>query len=185
MPRRRGSPRRLHRPSRPRRRRARPNCRATGARRCSCPRPTSPCGPACPSSSPAARSAGPRSDLYERLREAARNRRRSSCCTTARPTPTATSTSATRSTRSSRTSSSTRSRMLGYDSNYVPGWDCHGLPIEWKIEEQLPRQGPQQGRGADQRVPRRVPRVRRSTGSTCSARSSSASASSATGRTPI
>jgi isoleucyl-tRNA synthetase len=30
-----------------------------------------------------------------------------------------------------------RSRqMLGYDSNYVPGWDCHGLPIEWKIEEE-------------------------------------------------
>jgi isoleucyl-tRNA synthetase len=26
--------------------------------------------------------------------------------------------------------------MLGHDSNYVPGWDCHGLPIEWKIEEQ-------------------------------------------------
>jgi isoleucyl-tRNA synthetase len=26
--------------------------------------------------------------------------------------------------------------MLGQDSNYVPGWDCHGLPIEWKIEEQ-------------------------------------------------
>ncbi len=25
--------------------------------------------------------------------------------------------------------------MLGHDSNYVPGWDCHGLPIEWKIEE--------------------------------------------------
>ena len=25
--------------------------------------------------------------------------------------------------------------MLGQDSNYVPGWDCHGLPIEWKIEE--------------------------------------------------
>ena len=29
-----------------------------------------------------------------------------------------------------------RSRqMLGLDSPYVPGWDCHGLPIEWKIEE--------------------------------------------------
>ncbi|NYZ16240.1 isoleucine--tRNA ligase [Azospirillum sp. RWY-5-1] len=29
-----------------------------------------------------------------------------------------------------------RSRqMMGFDSNYVPGWDCHGLPIEWKIEE--------------------------------------------------
>ncbi len=26
-------------------------------------------------------------------------------------------------------------RMLGKDSNYVPGWDCHGLPIEWKVEE--------------------------------------------------
>ena len=26
--------------------------------------------------------------------------------------------------------------MLGYDAPYVPGWDCHGLPIEWKIEEQ-------------------------------------------------
>ena len=30
----------------------------------------------------------------------------------------------------------TRSRMLGFDSPYVPGWDCHGLPIEWKIEEE-------------------------------------------------
>jgi len=31
----------------------------------------------------------------------------------------------------------TRSQqMLGHDSNYVPGWDCHGLPIEWKIEEE-------------------------------------------------
>ncbi len=26
-------------------------------------------------------------------------------------------------------------QMLGRDANYVPGWDCHGLPIEWKIEE--------------------------------------------------
>src|ERR1700721_869207 len=25
-------------------------------------------------------------------------------------------------------------QMAGKDSNYVPGWDCHGLPIEWKIE---------------------------------------------------
>jgi isoleucyl-tRNA synthetase len=36
----------------------------------------------------------------------------------------------------------TRSQqMLGYDSNYVPGWDCHGLPIEWKIEEQYRARG--------------------------------------------
>lgn len=26
-------------------------------------------------------------------------------------------------------------QMLGYDAPLVPGWDCHGLPIEWKIEE--------------------------------------------------
>ena len=27
-------------------------------------------------------------------------------------------------------------QMAGYDANYIPGWDCHGLPIEWKIEEE-------------------------------------------------
>ena len=35
-----------------------------------------------------------------------------------------------------------RSRgMLGYDAPYVPGWDCHGLPIEWKIEEKYRKEG--------------------------------------------
>ncbi|MBX7198653.1 MAG: isoleucine--tRNA ligase [Rhodospirillaceae bacterium] len=32
-------------------------------------------------------------------------------------------------------------QMTGYDSNYVPGWDCHGLPIEWKIEEEYRAKG--------------------------------------------
>ncbi len=32
-------------------------------------------------------------------------------------------------------------QMMGYDSRYVPGWDCHGLPIEWKIEEQYRAKG--------------------------------------------
>ncbi|MDY8109324.1 isoleucine--tRNA ligase [Fulvimarina sp. 2208YS6-2-32] len=32
-------------------------------------------------------------------------------------------------------------QMRGYDANYVPGWDCHGLPIEWKIEEQYRAKG--------------------------------------------
>jgi isoleucyl-tRNA synthetase len=32
-------------------------------------------------------------------------------------------------------------QMLGHDSNYVPGWDCHGLPIEWKIEEEYRSKG--------------------------------------------
>ena len=36
----------------------------------------------------------------------------------------------------------TRSQqLLGFDSNYVPGWDCHGLPIEWKIEEEYRAKG--------------------------------------------
>ena len=30
---------------------------------------------------------------------------------------------------------------LGYDVDYRPGWDCHGLPIEWKIEEEVRAQG--------------------------------------------
>jgi len=44
--------------------------------------------------------------------------------------------------------------MLGFDSNYVPGWDCHGLPIEWKIEEENYRS---KGKAKpDFRIPRHV-----------------------------
>ncbi|PUB09879.1 isoleucine--tRNA ligase [Yoonia sediminilitoris] len=32
-------------------------------------------------------------------------------------------------------------QMMGRDARYVPGWDCHGLPIEWKIEEQYRNKG--------------------------------------------
>ena len=32
-------------------------------------------------------------------------------------------------------------QMMGFDANYVPGWDCHGLPIEWKIEEGYRKKG--------------------------------------------
>jgi len=32
-------------------------------------------------------------------------------------------------------------QMMGYDARYIPGWDCHGLPIEWKIEEQYRNKG--------------------------------------------
>jgi isoleucyl-tRNA synthetase len=75
----------------------------------------------------------------------------------------------------------TRSQqMLGYDSNYVPGWDCHGLPIEWKIEEEYRAAG---------KSKKAVPVVESaasspSTGSRCSARSSSGWAWRATGRIP-
>ena len=32
-------------------------------------------------------------------------------------------------------------QMMGRDANYVPGWDCHGLPIEWKVEERYRAEG--------------------------------------------
>ncbi|MBM3570649.1 MAG: isoleucine--tRNA ligase [Alphaproteobacteria bacterium] len=32
-------------------------------------------------------------------------------------------------------------QMLGKDSNYVPGWDCHGLPVEWQIEQRYRQAG--------------------------------------------
>lgn len=32
-------------------------------------------------------------------------------------------------------------RMAGYDAGFIPGWDCHGLPIEWKVEEEYRRTG--------------------------------------------
>lgn len=32
-------------------------------------------------------------------------------------------------------------QMQGFDAPFVPGWDCHGLPIEWKIDEQLKKSG--------------------------------------------
>ena len=28
-------------------------------------------------------------------------------------------------------------QMAGFDASYLPGWDCHGLPIEWKVEEEF------------------------------------------------
>ena len=32
-------------------------------------------------------------------------------------------------------------QMMGRDARYIPGWDCHGLPIEWKIEEAYRQKG--------------------------------------------
>ena len=65
-----------------------------------------------------------------------------------------------------------RSRtMAGYDAPYVPGWDCHGLPIELQVDKDLGSKKKEMSRG---RVPPRLPRVRREVASTSSARSSSA-----------
>ncbi len=32
-------------------------------------------------------------------------------------------------------------QMTGFDCDYAPGWDCHGLPIEWKVEEDFRKAG--------------------------------------------
>ena len=32
-------------------------------------------------------------------------------------------------------------QMLGKNAHYIPGWDCHGLPIEWKVEENFSAKG--------------------------------------------
>jgi isoleucyl-tRNA synthetase len=54
--------------------------------------------------------------------------------------------------------------LRGYDAPYIPGWDCHGLPIEWKVEEAYRKKKLQQGRGPHRRVPRRMPRLCREVG---------------------
>jgi isoleucyl-tRNA synthetase len=40
-------------------------------------------------------------------------------------------------------------QMLGYDAPLVPGFDCHGLPIEWKIEEDYRSKGKNSGKDED------------------------------------
>ena len=56
--------------------------------------------------------------------------------------------------------------MAGFDAPYVPGWDCHGLPIEIKVDEQLGRKKARDGPLAVRKACRGVrPEVR----STCSA----------------
>ena len=32
-------------------------------------------------------------------------------------------------------------QMSGFDANYIPGWDCHGLPIEWQVEQNYKKKG--------------------------------------------
>ena len=55
-----------------------------------------------------------------------------------------------------------KSRTLdGYDSPYVPGWDCHGLPIEHQVEKKHGRVGAEARR---RRVPPGLPRIRREPG---------------------
>lgn len=47
--------------------------------------------------------------------------------------------------------------LSGYDSPYVPGWDCHGLPIELKVEQEYGKPG-EKFTAAEFRA--KVPRIR-------------------------
>ena len=51
-------------------------------------------------------------------------------------------------------------QMRGFDANYVPGWDCHGLPIEWKIEEQYRAKGKNKDEVPVNEFRQRMPRIR-------------------------
>ena len=61
--------------------------------------------------------------------------------------------------------------MAGFDAPYVPGWDCHGLPIEIKVDSEL---GAKKAQMSAAEIRARVPQVRARSTSTCSARTSSA-----------
>ena len=70
--------------------------------------------------------------------------------------------------------------MQGYQTPYVPGWDCHGLPIEHKIQQEL---GPKIREMRRVEVREQCYAVRRASTSTSRASSSSGWGSSATGTT--
>src|SRR5659263_61048 len=69
--------------------------------------------------------------------------------------------------------------MAGSLSVYIPGWDCHGLPIEHQVDKTLGARRGRSRRGTSAASAVRSPR----SSSTSSGRSSSASACWATGRT--
>ena len=86
---------------------------------------------------PAQLAAWERCDLEAAIRARARRAARSSSSTTARPTPTATSTSATALNKILKDVVVRSRTMMGFDAPYVPGWDCHGLPIEQQVDKKL------------------------------------------------
>ncbi len=71
--------------------------------------------------------------------------------------------------------------MMGFDAPYVLGYDCHGLPIELKVDREL---GPKKREMSRRRLPPRLPRLRRTVHRRDERASSSGWASSATGIIP-
>ena len=72
--------------------------------------------------------------------------------------------------------------MQGFDSPYVPGWDCHGLPIEIKVDSQL---GAKKAGDAGGPNPGRVPQIRRKVRGPATQGFHPAGRARAAGRTPI
>ena len=113
---------------------------ATTARRCSCRRPISRCAPACRRRSRRSSRAGRGSACTHRLREAARGSTKF-VLHDGPPYANGNIHIGTALNKILKDVVTRSQQMLGYDSNYVPGWDCHGLPIEWKIEEDYRAKG--------------------------------------------
>ena len=143
----------------------------------SCPAPISPCAPACPKREPELLRRWAEMGLYDRLREASAGRPKF-ILHDGPPYANGNLHIGHALNKILKDVVNRAQQMLGKDAPYVPGWDCHGLPIEWKIEQEY-RAKPARTRMRSPIVEfrRECRAVRRSTGSTCSARSSSAWAS--------
>ena len=76
-------------------------------------------------------------DLYGTDPRAARRARPSSSCTTGRRTPTAQIHLGTALNKILKDFVVKSRSMAGFDAPYVPGYDCHGLPIELKVDREL------------------------------------------------
>ena len=95
-------------------------------------------------------------DFISAIRAGARRASPPTSCTTGRPTPTATSTWDTAFNKLLKDFIVKSKTMEGFDSPYVPGWDCHGLPIEHKVESELGKRKAHDVAGRD---PRGLPQV--------------------------
>ncbi len=69
--------------------------------------------------------------------------------------------------------------MVGYDAPYVPGWDCHGLPIEHKVDQV--KLGPKKAQMTAVQIRKGLPEIRRKVRQSAARRASDASAYSAVG----
>ena len=92
---------------------------------------------------------------------------RNSCCMTGRPTPMAHLHLGHALNKILKDVVNRAQQMLGKDAPYVPGWDCHGLPIEWIVEEEYRAKKQSKDSVPIGAVPPGMPRLRERIGSRC------------------